>query len=129
MAENIDLAYLADRLQTVRKEQGKTLQEVADATGVSVPTLSRIERREVRRDVKGETLLALAHWLDLPAEQLRENPRVKSAETSNKSTPDVIELHLRADPKLNSKTAKALATMFRIAYEQMATGKKRSPER
>ncbi|MGH9344239.1 MAG: hypothetical protein ACRD19_10810 [Terriglobia bacterium] len=43
------------------------------------------------------------------------------------STPQIIELHLRADPRLNPKTAKALASMFRIAYEQMAQQKNRKP--
>jgi transcriptional regulator with XRE-family HTH domain len=127
MAENIDLAYLAERLRTSRKERGKTLQDVANDVDVSVATLSRIERGEAR-GVDGETLLALAKWLDLPADHLSGKPRMPSlppgVQSSSASTPDVIELHLRADPKLNSKTAKALATMFRIAYEQMADQKK-----
>jgi transcriptional regulator with XRE-family HTH domain len=128
MAENIDLVYLAERLRTARKERKKTLQDVANEVAVSIATLSRIERCEAG-GVEAETLLALAKWLDLPAEHLREHARLPSppsgVQSPFASTPDVIELHLRADPKLNSKTAKALATMFRIAYEQMAQ-KKRS---
>jgi len=128
MAENIDLAYLAERLRTARKQRGKTLQDVANDVAISIATLSRIERGEAR-GVEGETLLALAKWLDLPADHLSENPRLPSRpagiQSSSASTPDVIELHLRADPKLSPTTAKALATMFRIAYDQMAQ-KKRS---
>jgi transcriptional regulator with XRE-family HTH domain len=126
MAENIDLAYLAERLRTARRERVKTLQQVANDVKVSVATLSRIERGEAR-GVDGETLLALAKWLDLPADHLSEKPKLPSlpgGASSPSSTPDVIELHLRADPKLSSQTAKALATMFRIAYEQMAKQKK-----
>jgi transcriptional regulator with XRE-family HTH domain len=127
MAENIDLAYLAERLRTARKERKKTLQDVATEVAVSIATLSRIERGEAR-GVEAETLLALAKWLDLPADHLGENPRLPALpsgiQASSASTPDVIELHLRADPKLNPDTAKALATMFRIAYEHMAQKKR-----
>jgi len=125
MAENIDLAYLAQRLLTARREQKKTLQEVAVEVDVSIATLSRIERGEAS-GVKGDTLLALAKWLRMPADHLEKpNFQVGSsgAGSPRVSTPDVIELHLRADPKLNPRTAKALAEMFRIAYEQMASQK------
>src|SRR6202044_4148927 len=98
MAENIDLAYLAERLRRIRKERGKTLQAVATDVAISIATLSRIERGEAR-GVDAETLLALAQWLGLPAEQLRENPQITgNAHSAARSTPDVIELHLRADP-------------------------------
>jgi transcriptional regulator with XRE-family HTH domain len=126
MAESIDLPYLAERLRTVRKERGKRLEDVATDVAVSIATLSRIERNEAR-GVDAETLLALAKWLNLPADQLSERPKIPSSsgtQSQSTSTPDVIELHLRADPKLSPKTARALAAMFRIAYEQMAQQKK-----
>jgi transcriptional regulator with XRE-family HTH domain len=132
MAENIDLEYLADLMRRIRKERGNTLQEVANEVGVSIPTLSRIERGEAK-GVEAETLLALTQWLKVPAEQLREKHLSETRETTGRatlaSTPDIIELHLRADPNLNPKTAKALATMFRIAYEQMAQQKTKRPTR
>lgn len=130
MAENIDIAYLSDRLRAVRKERSKTLQDVAAEVDVSIATLSRIERGEIR-SVEGDTLLALAKWLKLPADHL-EKPKTQPASSrvssATPSTPDVIELHLRADPKLRPATAKALAEMFRIAYEQMARQKKNRSE-
>ena len=126
MAENIDLAYLAERLRAARREQNKTLQEVAAEVDVSIATISRIERGEAN-GVKGDTLLGLAKWLNLPPGHL-EKPNVQAASAGTASpiasTPDVIELHLRADPKLSPRTAKALSEMFRIAYEQMAKQKK-----
>ena len=124
MAESIDLPYLAERLRSVRKERGKRLEDVAKDIAISIATLSRIERNETR-GVDAETLLAIAKWLNLPADQLSERPKMPSiAGAQPTSTPDVIELHLRADPKLSPKTARALAAMFRIAYEQMAQQKK-----
>jgi transcriptional regulator with XRE-family HTH domain len=125
MAESIDLAYLADRLRRIRKERGKTLQDVASDISVSIATLSRIERGETK-SVEAETLLAVAQWLNVPAEQLSAKPKIATSGTAP-STPEIIELHLRADPHLNPKTAKALASMFRIAYEQMAQQKNRKP--
>jgi hypothetical protein len=85
-------------------------------TVVLPATLSRIERGDAR-GVEGDALLALAQWLDVPAEHLTEKPKITARATATTSTSDMIELHLRADPHLNPKTAKALATMFRIAYE------------
>ena len=126
MAESIDLPYLAERLRSVRKKRGKRLEDVAQDIEVSIATLSRIERNETR-GVGAETLLAIAKWLDLPADQLSERPKsppLPGTQSKPASTPDVIELHLRADPKLSPKTARALAAMFRIAYEQMAQQKK-----
>ena len=37
------------------------------------------------------------------------------------STPDAVELHLRADKNLDSKTAELLIKMFRAAYTQAAS--------
>jgi len=38
----------------------------------------------------------------------------------NHTTPDVVELHLRADKNLDKRTALALAKMFRAAYDSFA---------
>jgi hypothetical protein len=46
-------------------------------------------------------------------------PAGKAKITHN--TPDVVELYLRADKDLNKKTANALSTLFRTAYETMST--------
>jgi hypothetical protein len=37
------------------------------------------------------------------------------------ATPDVVDIYLRADKNLDKKTAEALSTMFRTAYETLAT--------
>jgi hypothetical protein len=36
------------------------------------------------------------------------------------ATPDVVDIYLRADKNLDKKTADALSTMFRTAYETLA---------
>jgi hypothetical protein len=40
--------------------------------------------------------------------------------SKTQSTPDAVELHLRADKNLNPQTAVALAKMFRAAYDELA---------
>ena len=114
MADAIDLELLGQRLRKVRNERDMTLEEVWKATGVSVPTLSRIERGDAK-GIQGETLITLAGWIGTSAKLWKRADAVDS-------TPDVVELHLRADKNLDRKTADALAQLFRAAYDQMKKG-------
>ena len=121
MPEGIDVGHLGERLRRVRTQRQLTLREVAEATGISVPSLSRIERGATKEFRTG-TLLSLAQWLGTDINDLTGSPapvtrrRGKIIET----TPDVVELHLRADKKLKKKSAIALANLFRAAYEDLA---------
>jgi transcriptional regulator with XRE-family HTH domain len=117
MADAIDLELLGRRLHEVRKERKMTLEEVYQATGISVPTLSRIERGDAK-GVLGETLIALSNWMGTSAKLWRRADAVES-------TPDVVELHLRADKNLDRKTAEALAQLFRTAYDQVKKRQRR----
>ena len=112
MAEPVDIAALGDQLKRVRKARGGTLQTVAEQIDVSIATLSRIERGDAK-SVDGTTLLAITKWMGTPAQEFQERPDVPSG----KPTPDVVELHLRADRNLDKRAALALAKMFRVAYE------------
>jgi transcriptional regulator with XRE-family HTH domain len=120
MAESIDIVRLGERLRRVRDRRGLTLRQVADATKISIPTLSRIERGGAN-ELESGTLLALSEWLGTSVEKLADKslPQPPGAEGALE-TPDVVELYLRADKKLNKKTAEALAHMFRTAYETVA---------
>ncbi len=117
MADVIDLELLGQRLHKVRKEREMTLEEVWKATGISVPTLSRIERGDAK-GLLGETLITLSNWVGTSAKLWRKSDTVDS-------TPDVVELHLRADKNLDRKTADALAQLFRAAYDQVKRGQRR----
>lgn len=96
MPDGVDLNLLADRLRETRKTREMTLDEVSRVTGVSIPTLSRVERGDAK-GLQSETLLAISNWI---------------------GTPDMVELHLRADKNLDRQTATALASLFRKAYEE-----------
>ena len=120
----VDVRLLGQHLHRVRKERKKRLTEVFDATGISVASLSRIERGG-SQSVDAKTLIALCDWLNLSIDQFKENPSAprlpaKPLYKVVKTIPDVVELHLRADKNLDRGTADALATLFRTAYEQMS---------
>jgi len=118
MPEGIDIVRLGERLRRTRVQRNKTLEEVKQETGVSVPTLSRIERGAAK-DLESGTLLALTKWIGTSAEKFGDTaqpPAVRGGKVSE-DVPEILELHLRADRKLDKKTATLLAKMFRTAYE------------
>lgn len=120
MTEGVDVRLLGQHLHRVRKERKKRLTQVWEETGVSIASLSRIERGG-SHSIDAKTLLALCDWLGSSVDMFKENPRtnVLSAKKST-TTPDAVELHLRADKNLDRKTADVLSTLFRTAYEQMS---------
>lgn len=117
MADAIDFELLGERLRKVRNERGMTLEGVYKETGISVPTLSRLERGDAK-GLQGETLITLSNWIGTSAKLWKKAEPVDS-------TPDVVELHLRADKNLDRKTADALAQLFRAAYDQFRKGQRR----
>jgi len=126
MAEGIDVARLGARLRRVRLQRGLTLREVKDATGISVSTLSRIERG-ASKDLDSATLVVLAAWMGIAVEKLKEKPApVIRGGKIIEDTRDIVELHLRADKNLDEKTAAALSNLFRTAYEQLSKKDKKS---
>ncbi|TBU95875.1 helix-turn-helix domain-containing protein [Phytopseudomonas dryadis] len=63
--------WLGEQLRHRRRQSGKSLKAVADATGISVSLLSQAERG--LRSLSLRTLSALSEELDLPLEQLIRN--------------------------------------------------------
>jgi transcriptional regulator with XRE-family HTH domain len=119
MPQEIDPEWLGQQLQKKRKERGLTLQQVANETGISVATLSRIERGE-SPTVTSNTLVTLTDWIGTKVELLRKEPEpVKVKGKVVTDLPKIVELHLRADKNLDRKTATALANLFRSVYEQV----------
>jgi len=116
MAEILDLVAFGERLRKVRITRKLTLQEVSNQTKVSVPTLSRIERGEAA-EIESKTLIVLARWMKLSLDFFSGGAKSLS---KGQSTPDAVELHLRADKNLDPQTAVTLAKMFRAAYEELA---------
>lgn len=101
-----------ERLRRARKRRNLSLRDVADEIGgISPSTLSRIERGATP-DLA--TVNQLVAWLGLDREA------VFNARPANpRTTPRQVAVLLRADKKLDPRTAKTLAKIFDTAYREM----------
>jgi transcriptional regulator with XRE-family HTH domain len=120
MAEGVDVKILGDYLRRTRQKRKLRLRQVYDATGISIASLSRIERG-ASGGVESGTLIKLCEWMGVPVERFKETPQAPQiSKRKSESTPDLVELHLRADKKLDKQTAEALAELFRTAYDRFS---------
>src|SRR5216684_6526736 len=127
----INTAELGDAVRRRREQQGLSLRDVADETGVSASTLSRIENGTGKPDA--DNIARLAAWLDMPIERVMHRGHGSASDPKpvvyypHESTPEIVEAHLRADRHLTTETAKALSELFRVAYKQFSQtpGRKR----
>ena len=120
MKAGFDLAGFGRRLREIRTKRKLTLSDVSTVTKISVPTLSRIERGDAK-EIESKTLFVLATWAGFSLDYFQGKATSRKGVTRETSTPDAVELHLRADKHLDAKTAELLIKMFRAAYNQAAT--------
>jgi len=126
-------AELGDAVRRRREEKGLSLRDVADVTGVSASTLSRIENGAGKPDA--DNIARLAAWLDMPIERVMHHGTRSPSDPKpvvyfpHESTPEVVEAHLRADRHLTPETAKALSELFRVAYTQFSRTGNEKPVR
>lgn len=130
----VNTIELGRAIKRKREESGMSLRDVADKTGVSASTLSRIENGTGKPDA--DNIARLTAWLNMPMERVMSG-RASGDEAKpvvyfpQEATPEIVEAHLRADRNLTPETAKALSELFRVAYAQFsqpgqaAGGKKR----
>ncbi|MCI0560083.1 MAG: helix-turn-helix domain-containing protein [Nitrososphaera sp.] len=128
MGTRLVVENLAALVKAKRGERG--LRETAEEIGeISASTLSRIEQGKIP-DL--DTFMRLCDWLQVAPDQFFQGaPGEKSfSEASNipvlspsMSTPELIEVHLRADKELDPETAEALANMVKAAYNAIRAGK------
>jgi transcriptional regulator with XRE-family HTH domain len=121
----IKVGELGHYLRRKRERDGLSLRDAARETNVSAATLSRIENESGIPD--SATLARLAQWLNIPLERIIGGSSPSSNQVivrKGESTPDVVEVHLRADKNLTPETAKALSEMFRLAYDQFSKSKR-----
>ena len=108
-------------IKAKKREEELGVRKAAKECGVDPSTLSRLERGAYSTLPDGATLEKLADWLDTSVGELlggRENPKGQN------TVPEVVEVHLRADKNLPPKTAKALADMFKVLYDQATKNQK-----
>jgi len=121
----IKVAELGHYLRKKRERDGLSLRDAARDTGISAATLSRIENENGIPD--SANLARLAEWLNIPLERIMGGTSPSANQVvlrKGESTPDVVEVHLRADKNLTPETAKALSEMFRLAYNQFSKKKR-----
>ena len=113
MPKDPNYAFVRDRLKKTRERRGLNLRDAETEIGVSATTLSRIERGATTPDL--DTLNALIDWLGLDRGDVFNAAPLEAA-----STPERVQALLRADPNLDSQTARALAAVFDTAYKEFA---------
>jgi transcriptional regulator with XRE-family HTH domain len=124
----IDPVDLGDRVRAKRRSKKLSIREAAKEIGVSAPTVSRVERGSHLPDLNN--LLLLARWAGVRIDPVLhpDSRRLRNAlvHDPHASTPEAVELHLRADKNLDRGDAEALAEMFRLAYEALSAKRPRS---
>src|SRR4051794_25105283 len=106
------ISNLGAMLRARRRERGLSLRDLADQTGVSFNTLSRVERGHVP-DLKN--FQRIVDWLGVPAERFLES------EDLSASTPRTIARHLQADRNLSDEAATQIAALVEEMYGNLAT--------
>ena len=118
----INTVELGRAIKRRREELQLSLRDVADLTGVSASTLSRIENGTGKPDA--DNIARLTSWLDMPVDRVMKKQREEDVEAvvyyPHEATPEIVEAHLRADKNLTPETAKALSELFRVAYQQFS---------
>ena len=120
----VNTVELGRAVRRKREEVGLSLRDVADETGVSASTLSRIENGTGKPDA--DNIARLTAWLNMPMERVMGAQSADGAADApvvyfpHEATPDIVEAHLRADRNLSPETAKALSELFRVAYAQFS---------
>ena len=68
----------------------------------------------------------MTRWLNTTPDNLQKGTPEYPVKRGRpvESTPDVVDIYLRADKNLNTKTAYALSTMVRAAYVTLAAQRK-----
>lgn len=107
MDETANLRELGSRVAARRKRLGLSLRDVSAETGVSVNTLSRVERGHLP-DL--ENFRRMQTWLG------EAQPTAREAV----SIPEVIGAHLRTDPLLPGEAAEKIAGIVKDLYEALA---------
>ena len=111
MADDPKVQRLGAMLRTRRREQRLSLRDLAARIGVSLNTLSRVERGHAP-DLRN--FQRIVDWLDVPADSLLV------AEADLTVTPEVIARHLRADQLLSSEAAARISEIVEEMYQELA---------
>lgn len=104
---------LGTHLKAERRKRRLSLRDLSYEIGISVNTLSRVERGYLP-DLKNYQ--KIVDWLGLPANTFLET----AGGGAPLDTPDVIARHLRSDSRLGQAAASKIATVVQDMYRALA---------
>lgn len=113
MSDTTRASQLGATLQARRRAKRLTLRDLADEIGVSLNTLSRVERGYLP-DLKN--FQRIVDWLEVPAEVFLVPT------TDEVSTPEVIARHLHSDQRLSREAAAKIAGVVEEMYHKLVAG-------
>jgi transcriptional regulator with XRE-family HTH domain len=107
---DVDVDLLRDLIRSRRKSENLSLRDAAEEIGVSAPTLQRVEAGQIPNRA---SLIRLTEWLKLQLDDVlcKTKGRERGAGTLAQ-----IEVHLRADPRLDSDAAEAITEAVQKLY-------------
>ncbi len=110
--------HLGETLKAERRKRRLSLRAVSYETGVSINTLSRVERGYLP-DLKNYR--RLVDWLEVPADTFLE-----STQPDNPAgTPDLVARHFRSDRSLSPEAAEKLTAVVRDMYSKLVSERPR----
>jgi len=111
--EQFDVEAFYAALDSQRMSRKKTWKQVAEESGVSASTLTRIAQRR-RPDV--DSLAALLAWSGLKIDFFIKHERDEQTKPDSLAQ---ITAYLRADPHLTAQAAEAIEAIIKAAYEKL----------
>lgn len=115
----VDVRELGQLLRRRRTAKKLSLRQVESEleNALTASTLSRLENGATPDPVN---VAPLAAWLEIPLELIAWPGELPVR--AELDTPQLVELHLRADKKLRPEAAEVLASLFRRLYQDVASG-------
>lgn len=110
MTDESGIPRLGTTLRARRRERRLSLRDLAEEIGVSLNTLSRVERGHIP-DLKN--FQRIVDWLEVPSDSFLV------AEPDSPPMPEVIARHLRSDRLLTPEGAAQIAGMVEEMYQQL----------
>lgn len=118
MDQKAAVKRIALLLRRKREQLSLSVRAAAKASGLTVATFSRLERAVVSSLPDTDTLAKVATWTGVSIAKMLHEKESDNEFSTDATVPEIVEVHLRADKNLAPETAKALAKMFRVLYEQ-----------
>lgn len=107
------ITALGARLKTERRKQRLSLRDLADETGISLNTLSRVERGHMP-DLRNYQ--KIVDWLGVPADTFLDF----DIDQGPLNTPEIIARHLRSDTRLGRTDTAKIVAVIQQMYQKLA---------